>query len=391
MLKLAQNISRLGTESVFQVMSQAKILSAEGHDVINLSIGQPDFPTPPHVVEAGIQALRDGHHGYTLGKGILEVRQAVAEDLQRRHEVSIDPELITITPGGKVVMYLAIMMFAEAGAEIITPDPAFPIYRSLIDYGGAKAVPLPILEENDFTFKAEDIEARITDKTRLIILNTPANPTGGVTLKQEMDKLAKLLEKHPDIAILSDEIYSCLLYDNHQHHSMLKYPALRERVIMLDGWSKTYAMTGWRLGYGVWPKTLIDIAERLCVNIHSCVNASAQWAGKAALEGSQDCVAEMHAAFDKRRHVITERLCGLKGMHALKPKGSFYSFANIKETGLDAKVLQDKFLQECYVSTVAGDGFGEYGKGYLRISYANSEDNINKAMDRIQKWLTQNT
>ena len=391
MLKLAQNISRLGTESVFKVMSQAKTLEMQGHDVINLSIGQPDFLTPPHVVEAGIKALRDGHHGYTLGKGIIEVRQAIASDLHRRHAVQVDPELITIVPGGKVIMFLCIMMFAEAGAEIIYPDPGFPIYRSLINYGGAKAVPLPILEANDFTFKTRDIRQAISDKTRLIILNSPANPTGGVTLKEEMDELADLLESHPHIAIMSDEIYSCLLYDGLKHHSMLKYQSLRERMVLLDGWSKTYAMTGWRLGYGVWPRQLIEVAERLCVNIHSCVNAAAQWAGKAALEGPQDCVAEMHAAFDSRRHLITERLCDLKGVHALKPKGSFYSFANIKATGMDATTLQNKLLQDCYVSTVAGDGFGQYGDGYLRISYANSEANINKAMHRIQKWLETHT
>src|SRR6201986_1815589 len=272
----------LGTESAFEVLARAKALEAQGKSIVSLSIGQPDFQTPGHIVEAAIKALKDGHHGYTPANGIPQVREAVAADLHRRHGVKVDPACVLIVPGAKVTMYFAIAIFGEPGAEIIYPNPGFPIYESAIKFTGATPVPLPLLEENGFGFKAEDVLSRITPKTRLIIVNSPANPTRGIAMKGEIQKLVAGLEKHPNVAIMSDEIYSEMLYDGNVHTSLLKYPQIADRLIMLDGWSKTYAMTGWRMGYSVWPKHLIYQATRLAINCPSCVNASAQCAGVAA-------------------------------------------------------------------------------------------------------------
>jgi len=278
-------MSRLGTESAFEVLARAKALEAQGKSIINLGIGQPDFQTPEHIVEAAVQALRDGHHGYTPANGIPPLREAVAADLHLRHGVEVDPANVLVVPGGKVTMFFAVLMFGEPGAEIVYPNPGFPIYESVINFSGATPVPLPLREENGFAFSAEELLGLITPRTRLIILNSPANPTGGVTPRAEIDKLVAGLAAHPEVAVMSDEIYSCMLYDGREHASLLAYPELRERVILLDGWSKTYAMTGWRLGYSVWPAALIEPATRLAINCHSCVNAAAQFAGLAALTG----------------------------------------------------------------------------------------------------------
>ena len=271
MLKTVSDLDRLGEENAFAVLARATALAAEGRDIINLGIGQPDFPTPEHIVEAGVKALRDGHHGYTPSTGIAPLREAVAADLHRRHGIEVNPGNVVVQPGGKPTMFFTILMFAEPGAEIMYVDPGFPIYRSMIEYRGATPIPIPLYEANAFGFTADDVLSRITDRTRLIILNSPGNPCGGVTPKAEMDKLAAGLEAHPDVAILSDEIYSCMTYDGLEHASLMVYPALRDRVILLDGWSKTYAMTGWRLGYGVWPDALVDKIRKLVVNAHSCV------------------------------------------------------------------------------------------------------------------------
>lgn len=386
-VKLAKNLLRLGDENAFAVLARAAELVAEGRDVINLGIGQPDFPTPPHIVDAAVKALRDGHHGYTPAVGIAPLREAVAADIHRRLGVEVNPDRVVIMPGGKPTMFFAILMFAEPGAEIICPDPGFPIYRSVIDYSEATAVPLPINEENDFAFCADDLLDRITPATRLIILNSPANPTGGVTPGAEIDKLVKGLERWPDIAILSDEIYGQMTYDGLEHKSLLTYEALRDRVILLDGWSKTYAMTGWRLGFGVWPAALVDHARRLAVNSHSCVNASAQFAGIAALEGPQDCVAEMVSAFDERRAFVAERLSRVKGIRCVVPKGAFYAFPNITGTGWDERSLASALLEEAGVATIAGTDFGGHGAGFIRLSCANSLDNIAAAIDRMESFL----
>ena len=387
MLKPAAAIARLGTESAFAVLARATALEAAGHEVINLGIGQPDFKTPDHVVEAAVKALRDGHHGYTPATGIAPLREAVSADLHRRLALEVDPGQVVIVPGGKVTMCFAVLMFGEPGAEILYPDPGFPIYRSLIDYSGAKGVAIPLSEDQGFGFTAESVLSRLTPASRLLILNSPANPTGGVTPREEIDRLVAGLEAYPQVAILSDEIYSQMLYDSRSHVSLLQYPSIAERVILLDGWSKTYAMTGWRLGYGVWPKPLVESVTRLAVNCHSCVNAAAQHAGIAALTGPQDPVREMVTAFDARRRVVVEELNAIAGLSCGMPGGAFYAFPNITATGRSAKELEIALLEEAHVATIAGTSFGAYGEGFLRISYANSAENIRRAAERMRALL----
>jgi len=387
MLQVVENMNRLGTETAFEVLARAAALEREGLDVINLGIGQPDFATPDHIVEAAIKALKDGQHGYTPAQGILPLREAVSADLNKRHGVDVNPDNVVIMPGGKPTMFFSILMFGEPGAEILYPDPGFPIYRSMIEYTGAKPVPIALLEENDFSFSAETVLSQITPKTRLMIINTPGNPTGGAVPKPEIERLIAGLADHPHVAILSDEIYSQMLYDGREHESFLRYPEIADRLIMLDGWSKTYAMTGWRLGYGVWPDGLVEKAVRLAVNCHSCVNAPTQFAGIAALEGPQDEAVKMVEAFDGRRRVIVPLLNQLPGFTCVEPGGAFYAFPNITGTGLSAKELQNKMLEEVGVATVAGTSFGEYGEGYVRFSYANSTENIKKAIERIGNLL----
>jgi aspartate/methionine/tyrosine aminotransferase len=290
-------------------------------------------------------------------------------------------------PGGKVTMFFAILMFGEPGAEIMYPNPGFPIYESVINFSGAKAVPIALLERTGFAFDAEAVLAQITPRTRLIILNSPANPTGGVVPKGEIDTLVKGLERHPQVAVMSDEIYHRLLFDGREHATLFRYPELADRLIVLDGWSKTYAMTGWRLGWSVWPKALVGGAERLAINCHSCVNAAAQWAGIAALEGPQDSVDVMRRAFAERRRIIVDGLNALPGVRCVEPGGAFYAFPNILGTGQDARTLQDRFLHEAGVATIAGTAFGAQGEGYLRFSYANSAENIREALERIARVL----
>ena len=384
---LAERMHRLGTESAFEVLARANKLAQQGRDIINLGIGQPDFPTPDNIVAAAQKALADGHHGYTPANGILPLREAVAEDIEKYRGVEIDPDRIVIVPGGKVTMYFAITMFGEPGTEIMYPDPGFPIYRSVIEFSGAKAVPIPLYEENGFSFSAEEVLSKITERTRLIIVNSPANPTGGVVPKEELDTLVAGLEKHPQVMVMSDEIYARMVYDNMPHASMTVYPELADRLILLDGWSKTYAMTGWRLGYAVWPRALVDHATRLAINIHSCVNAATQYAGIEALKGPQDAVDRMVAAFDERRQVIVERLNQLPGVSCIRPGGAFYAFPNITGTGRSARDLQDTLLSEVGVALVAGTSFGDQGEGYIRFSYANSVENIERAIDRIDRFL----
>ncbi|PKQ11054.1 MAG: aspartate aminotransferase [Alphaproteobacteria bacterium HGW-Alphaproteobacteria-1] len=383
----ADGMARLGTESAFTVLARAQTLAAEGRDIINLGIGQPDFPTPPHIVEAGIKALRDGHHGYTAANGLPALREAVAADLHRRHGVEVNPDNVVVVPGGKPTMFFAVLMFGQAGAEVMYPDPGFPIYHSVIRYSGATPVPITLSEENGFAFDAEAVLAAITPRTRLIILNSPANPTGGVTPRAEVDRLVAGLADHPHVAVLSDEIYSNMLYEGRSHVSLLQYPEIRDRLVMLDGWSKTYAMTGWRLGYAVWPEAAVGHATRLCINDHSCVNAAAQFAGLAALTGPQDAVADMMAAFDARRRLIVEALNSLPGMRCAAPGGAFYAFPNIEGTGMSAMEAQNRFLDEAGVATIAGTSFGAEGEGFLRFSYANSAENIKRAIERIRAIL----
>ncbi|MCC7017090.1 MAG: pyridoxal phosphate-dependent aminotransferase [Rhodospirillales bacterium] len=386
--RLAAAISRLGTESAFEVLARAEALKRRGRDVINLGIGQPDFPTPPHVVEAAVKALRDGHHGYTPANGILPLREAVAADLEARLGAKVDPDCVVIVPGAKMTMFFAVLMFGEPDAEIIYPDPGFPIYQSLIRFAGARPVPMVLREDDGFSFKAEDVLALVTPATRLLILNSPANPTGGAVPKAEMGRLAAGLERHPRVAILSDEIYGRIIYGGRAHASLLAYPPLRDRLILLDGWSKTYAMTGWRLGFGVWPRAWVEAATRLAINSHSCVNAAAQWAGIAALQGPQDAVETMVRAFDERRLAILSALNRMPGMRCAEPGGAFYVFPNIEGTGMDSRTLQDRLLDEAGVATIAGTSFGDAGERFIRFSYAASLPRIEEAMARIRAFLT---
>jgi aspartate aminotransferase len=386
-LHVVPSFGRIGEENAFAVLARATELQRQGKDIINLGIGQPDFPTPEHIVEAAVKALRDGHHGYTPANGILPLREAVAADLHKRFSVNVSPEEVMIVPGGKVTMFMAILMFGEPGAEILYPDPGFPIYRSMIEFTGATPIPVPIREENGFAFSAEETLALITPKTRLLIVNSPANPTGGVTPKAEVDKLVAGLDRFPDVAVMSDEIYDQMLYDGEKHVCLLSYPEIRDRLILLNGWSKTYAMTGWRLGYSVWPKPLYDNARKLAVNSHSCVNAPAQWAGLAALTGPQDAVATMLAEFDRRRKAVVKGLNTLPGVSCIEPKGAFYAFPNVSQTGWKAKKLASALLEEAGVATIGGPDFGVHGEGYIRLSYANSLENIERALVRMGEFL----
>ncbi|MBN9250210.1 MAG: pyridoxal phosphate-dependent aminotransferase [Mesorhizobium sp.] len=392
MLHTISAFDRLGEENAFAVLARATALAHEGRDIVNLGIGQPDFQTPTHIVEAAIKALRDGHHGYTPATGLLAVREAVARRTLATTGVEVSPETVMILPGGKPTMFAAILMFGEPGAEILYPDPGFPIYRSMIEFTGAKPIPVPIREENGFSFSAEETLSLINAKTRLLILNSPANPTGGVTPRAEIEKLVKGLEAHPDVAILSDEIYDVMTYDGEKHCSLLQFPEIRDRLIVLNGWSKTWAMTGWRMGWSIWPNGdkgahLYDKVRKLAVNCWSCVNAPSQYAGIAAIDGPQDDADKMMRAFDRRRKLVIEGLNALPGVSCITPKGAFYAFPNISGTGWKAKKLASALLEEAGVALIGGPDFGVLGEGYMRLSYANSEENILRALERIEAFL----
>ena len=373
---------RLGTESAFHVLARAGALAASGSDIINLGIGQPDFPTPPHIAEAAIKAIRDGHHGYTPSMGMPVLREAVSADIKARYQADVPISRIQIMPGGKPTMFFACLMLGGQGTEILLPDPGFPIYHSAVAYSGATPVSYGLLEEKGYAFDADDVLAKITDKTSLIIINSPANPTGGITPKAELDKLVAGLVNFPHVTLLSDEIYDRLAFEG-EPVSLLSYPQIADRLIVLNGWSKTYAMTGWRAGYAIWPEALVDYADRLAVNIHSCVNAPTQLAALAATTGDQTCVEDMRQAFARRAKLTYEKLNALDGVTCPAPKGAFYAFANISETGFDAKSFQDSALEDYGVALIAGTSFGALGEGYVRLSCANSDEAISDAIDRL--------
>jgi len=381
---IANRNNNLGTETAFTVLAKANKLASEGKSIINLGIGQPDFPTPEHIVEAGIKALRDGHHGYTQSTGIPQLRDAVSEDINRRHGVKISSNNILIVPGGKVIIFFSAMLMGEKNKEILYPNPGFPIYESAINYSGAKAVPYRLSEKEGFSFSADELLNKINNRTSLIIINSPANPTGGIVPKIELEKLAKGLEDHPNVILMSDEIYDQFCFGPNQFTSMLSFPNIRDRLIILNGWSKTYAMTGWRLGYGVFPDKLYQIAEKLAVNIHSCVNASAQFAALEALQGPQECVSEMNNSFKQRASFMHKKLNEINGFNCQKPNGAFYCFPNIENTYKSSTVIQNLLLDKIGVATVAGTSFGEYGEGFIRLSCANSDAAIEEAIDRIK-------
>ena len=386
---ISKNIQKLGTENAFVVLARAEELSRKGKNVINLGIGQPDFKTANHIVEAAIKALKDGHHGYTPGNGILELREAITEDIYIRHKEKINPDQVVVVPGGKVTMWHCILMFGGKENEILYPNPGFPIYESAINYSGAKAIPIPILEENNFSINIEQIVSLINNKTSLLILNSPGNPTGGLIKKSDLDILVKKLEEFPNLYILSDEIYSQILY-NENYNSMLKYSSIKNRLIILEGWSKTYAMTGWRIGYGIWPLKLAEKATRLNVNSISCTNAPTQYAAIAALKGPQDQVKTMVKEFKERKELIVNMTNNIPGFSCITPEGAFYTMPNIKKTGLSSKEMETLLLEKLYVASVAGTSFGSYGEGYIRFSYANSKENIKKALNRIHDYAIEN-
>jgi len=386
-MKLAKNLERLGTESAFKILAEAKKLESEGKEIIHLSLGQPDFKTPKHIVDAAKKALDDGHHGYVLPNGTIECRKAVMRKIKSLYNAEIDPNRVIIMPGGKPTMYYAITLFGEPGTEIIYPDPGFPIYESMINYTGAKAVPINILENNDFSMNPEKILSLITDKTRLIILNNPNNPTGGFTEKSKIDQLAEGLKKFPDVAILSDEIYSRQIFDNKKMPTFFDYPELYNRLIVLDGWSKAYSMTGWRLGWGVWPEHLVEHVIKFCVNNHSCVNAAVQLGGIAALDGSDDFITMMMEKFMKRRKIIFEGLNSINGIECSLPGGGFYAFPKVIETGMNGQEFAKKCLHEAGVAIVPGTAFGKKADDYVRFSFAASQNDISKALEKIRKML----
>lgn len=387
MIQPVAAFERIGEENAFAVLARATELAAQGRDILNLGIGQPDFKTPEHIVEAAVRALRDGHHGYTPANGLRETREAVCRRALSMTGVEVSPDSVMIMPGGKPTMYAAIRMLGEPGADILYPDPGFPIYRSMIEHVGARPVPVPMREENGFAFSAEETLSLITPQTRLLILNSPANPTGGVTPKAEIDKLVAGLAAHPHVAVLSDEIYDVMTYDGEAHTSLLTYPDIRDRLIVLNGWSKTWAMTGWRMGWSIWPGSLIGCVRKLAVNCWSCVNAPSQFAGIAAIDGPQDAVEDMLDAFDRRRKLVTGLLNEVPGVSCILPKGAFYAFPNISQTCWKAKPLASALLEEAGVALIGGPDFGILGEGYIRVSCANSDDNIEQAIGRMAEFL----
>ena len=386
-MKLAKSLYRLGTESAFSILAEAKKLEAQGKPMIHLGLGQPDFKTPQHIVDAAKKALDDGHHGYVLSNGILECRQAVTRKIKKLYNKEIDPERVLIMPGGKPTMYYAIQMFGEPGAEIIHPTPGFPIYESMINYTGSTAVPYDLTEDKDLKFTAEKILSLITDETRLLILINPNNPTGSFVEKEEVDKLAEGLKKYPHVVILSDEIYSRQIYDNKEMPTFFNYPELQDRLIVLDGWSKAYSMTGWRMGWSVWPENLVEHVTKLIINSVSCVNAPSQFAGIAALDGPDEPIFEMMKKFDKRRKLIHEGLNSLPGIECSLPGGAFYAFPKVIGTGMNGSEFAKKAMHEAGVAIVPGTAFGKTAIDYVRFSFAASEDNISQALENIKKML----
>ena len=386
-IQLAKALNRLGTESAFSVLAEAKKLEAQGNPMIHLGLGQPDFKTPKHVVEAAKKALDDGHHGYVLSNGILECRQSVTRWIKKRYNADVDPERIIIMPGGKPTMHYAIQCFGEPGVEIIHPTPAFPIYESMINYTGSTSVPYDLTEDENLKFNAEKILSLITDKTRLLILINPNNPTGSFVEKPEIDKLAEGLKKYPHVTILSDEIYSRQIFDDKEMPTFFNYPELRERLIVLEGWSKAYSMTGWRLGWSFWPENLVEHVNKLLINSVSCVNAAAQFAGIAALDGPDDSIDEMMEKFTLRRKLIHEGLNSLPGVECSLPGGAFYAFPKVIGTGMDGSEFCKRAMHEAGVAIVPGTAFGKTCKDYVRFSFAASRDNISNALENIKKML----
>jgi aspartate aminotransferase len=382
----ADRMKALETETAFEVLAKAKALEKKGKDVVHLEIGEPDFDTPKNIKDAATKALNAGYTHYTPSAGMPEVRQVIAEYISKTRKLDVKSEEVVITPGGKPIMFFSILALVNPGDEVMYPNPGFPVYESLIKFVGAKPVPIPLKEENEFSFDPEYVKKKITKKTKLIILNSPENPTGGVISREQLEVIADCLENRDDVFVLSDEIYSRIIYEG-TSESIAQFPGMKEKTIILDGFSKAYAMTGWRLGYGVMRKDLAGKMAQLMTNSNSCTNVFVQLAGVEALKGPQIEPEKMVAEFKKRREVIVDGLNRIKGITCMKPHGAFYVFPNITGTGMDSRRLGDHLLQNAGVAVLPGISFGQYGEGYLRLSFANSVENIEKALDRIEKSL----
>jgi aspartate aminotransferase len=388
-LQLARRMSRLGTETAFEVLNKARALERQGKSVIHLEIGEPDFDTPANVVEAAVDALHKGWTHYGPSAGLPDLRQALAEYVGRTRGVKVIPDEVVVVPGGKPIIFFTILSLIDDGDEVIYPNPGFPIYESMINYVGGRAVPIQLREERDFSLDVDELSALISDRTKLIIINSPQNPTGGVLQRRDIEQIADAIGDR-NIMVLSDEIYSRLLFDGGQHFSIMSIPAMRERTILLDGFSKTYAMTGWRMGYGVMRPDLAAQMTRLMTNSNSCTASFTQVAGIEAIRGDQSSVDHMRDEFQNRRDVFVDGLNKIKGFSCRMPKGAFYVFPNITQTGWKSKPLADALLEQAGVAALSGTAFGEFGEGYLRFSVANSQDNLKQALDRIDQWSKKN-
>jgi len=387
-LRLASRMSRLGTETAFEVLNRARQLEKQGKEIIHLEIGEPDFDTPANVIEAGVDALHKGWTHYGPAAGLPDLRQTIADYVSRTRNVPVSSDEVVVVPGGKPIIFFTILALIDAGDEVIYPNPGFPIYESMINYSLGKAIPIPLREERDFSVDVKELASLITDRTKLIILNSPHNPTGGVLTRKDIFEVAEAIGDR-NILILSDEIYSRLIYDG-EHYSIMSVPGFKERTILLDGFSKTYAMTGWRLGYGVMRPDLAVPISRLVTNSNSCTASFTQIAGIEALRGDQSSVEEMSAEFKRRGDAFVAGLNRIKGFSCRTPKGAFYTFPNITKTGWSSRKLADALLEEAGVACLSGTAFGEYGEGYLRFSVANSLENLNKALARIEAWVGKN-
>lgn len=385
-MHLAERMGRLGTESAFEVLAKAKALEAQGKEIIHLEIGQPDFKTPKHVCDAAYKAMLEGHTGYSPSAGILQLRQAIASYISTSRNLEIDPDEVVVTPGAKPIIFFGILACIDPGDEVIYPNPGFPVYESVIEFVGGRAIPVPLKEDVDFRFDIDDLKKAVSDKTRLIIINSPQNPTGGVLQKSDLEAIAQIAIEH-DILVMTDEVYCQILYEG-SHESIISLPGMKERTILIDGHSKTYAMTGWRLGYGVMPKTLAEQVTKLMINSNSCTATFSQVAGVTALEGPQDSVHSMVKEFQVRRDTIVDGLNKIPGVSCKKPLGSFYAFPNVMQIGVDCKVLSEYLLNEAGVAVLPGTAFGKYGEGYIRISYANSLENLKRALYRIEEAIS---
>jgi aspartate aminotransferase len=388
-LQLARRMSRLGTETAFEVLNRARSLERQGKSIIHLEIGEPDFDTPSNVVEAGVDALRNGWTHYGPSAGLPELRLALAEYVSRTRGVTVTSDEVVVVPGGKPIIFFTILSFVDEGDEVIYPNPGFPIYESMINYAGGRAVPIALREERDFSLDVNELASFITDRTKLIILNSPQNPTGGVLERRDIEQIAEAIGDR-NIMILSDEIYSRLLFDGGQHFSIMSVPGMQERTILLDGFSKTYAMTGWRMGYGVMRPDLAAHMTRLMTNSNSCTASFTQVAGIEAIRGDQSSVDHMRDEFQRRRDMFVAGLNKIKGFSCRMPKGAFYVFPNITKTEWKSKPLADALLDRAGVAALSGTSFGEFGEGYLRFSVANSLENLQQALDRLDQWTKKN-